>query len=192
MRQSVGDRDGFGDSEIEQSHLVAGADLDIGRLDVAVDNGPLSSINVGREGVHAIELVTNFARIADSAGRLQPLFRLDDLGYAFAFHILHGDEEAAVRLSVVVDFERAGIDLMKLLLDEHAAAFGFEGQLRVRVARFFDNLEGDLAAGLRIDGQVDVRHAATELAEDFVLAKSLEVQHGQRLPVPLSISPHSS
>jgi hypothetical protein len=92
------------------SDLIAGTDLDIGRLDVAVNYGSLAALNVGREGMQAVELVTDFARIASGAGWVEALLGFDDLRDASPFDVLHGDEEAAVAFTVVVDFEGSGID----------------------------------------------------------------------------------
>jgi len=47
VRQAVGYGDGFGDSEIEQSDLIAGADLDIRWLNVAVNDGALAALDIG-------------------------------------------------------------------------------------------------------------------------------------------------
>ena len=89
--------------------------------------------------MQAVELVTDFTSVAGGAGWVEAFLGFDDLRDAAAFDVLHGDEEAAVAFTVVVDFEGAGIDVAELLLDQHAAAFGFQGKLRVGIAGLFDN-----------------------------------------------------
>src|SRR5580692_9352013 len=130
MRQVVRERDYLRNAEIEQPHLIPRIDLDVGRLNISVHNCPLSSVDLRDEGMQPPELAQYFARVADSAGRVEPLLRLYDFGDVPAFHILHGYEEATALFAEIVDFEDAWIHLAQLLLDQHATAFGGERELR--------------------------------------------------------------
>src|SRR5207245_358357 len=98
MCEVVGGGDDLGDTEIEQPQLAARTDLYVGRLDVAVDDSRLSSIHVGEERVKGAELAAHFYGEAGGALRIEAAVGLQDLGDAFSFEILHGDEEAALLL----------------------------------------------------------------------------------------------
>src|SRR5438477_7553370 len=110
--------------------------------------------------MQAVELIADFASIAGGAGWVEASLCLDDLRDASAFDVLHGNEEAAVAFSVVVDFQGSGINIVQLFLDLHTPPLGFQGKLCVWVAEVFNYLKCDFSVRLGVDGKVDVGHAS--------------------------------
>src|SRR5438093_2358280 len=132
-------RDDLGNAEIQQTKFSARTDLYVGGLDVSVHNRRFSPLDIGEEGVQRAELSAHFRGVARRALGVETAFSLQKLGYALSFEVLHGNEEAALLLAEIVDFENARIDLVKLFLNLRAAPFGFDHQLRKLIARLLDD-----------------------------------------------------
>src|SRR5207247_1499198 len=96
MREVVRERDRFRDAEIQQADFVIKADLHVGWLYVAVNHRPALPIDIGQEGMQAVELVADIERDSGGPHRLDELLRPQDLGHVSALNVLHRDEETAV------------------------------------------------------------------------------------------------
>src|SRR6266478_2776075 len=134
------------------------------------------------------ELVAAFGGIRGGLYRINTLLKLQDLGDTLSFDILHGHVEAAVHLPAVINLQEPRVGLVELLLEQGAAAFGPQHDLRPRVWGFFDDLQDGVAVIVRVNRQVDICHTSAELRDDLVSAEMRDVQHDRGPNVPASRS----
>ena len=65
---------------------------------------------------------------------------------------------------------------MQLLLDLRATRFRFNGDAGKFVFRLFNALENELLVGPNVPSQIDIRHAAAQLADNFILSEFLSLR----------------
>ena len=75
-------------------------------------------------------MFADFERDHGGAVRIDHVLGRQDVGHGAPFDELHGDEEVAVDVAVLVDLHHARIEVVQLLLDGRAAAFRLDDQLR--------------------------------------------------------------
>src|SRR6267142_5370968 len=179
--QAVREGDGLRDAEIQQANRAVRTNLDVRWLDVAMYHRAFPPVDFDLEGMQPRELVAHLHRITRGLRRVDPLLQLQDLRHAFALDVLHGYEVAAIQLAGVVNFQEARVSVVELLLDQRPAALGFEHDLRPRIGGLFDDFQDGAAVISGVKRQIHIGHAPAELADNFVSAKLLEVQHGPNL-----------
>ena len=148
------------EAEVGDFHLVVRRDLDVGRLQIAMDD-PF--------------FVRGFERLHDLMADLQRLFdwhgaALQALGQRFSLDQFHDEEVAAARLLHPIQRRDVGMiqrgEHLRFAL-EPRDAFGV-GRERVR-----QNLDRDRSAKLRIARAIDLAHAArAEGGKDLVRAET--------------------
>ena len=160
----------LGDTEIEQAHGIVGSQVDIGWFDITVDHRRLPGVELG-------QLLADFQSDDGGAVGIHHVLALQHLGQIASLHVLHGDEEEAILLAKVVDFNHARIERLHLALNGRAAPLGFDHHLGNRVVAGADELERGPPVLHRIDGQVDIGHAVADPPHDFVASDFLRGCH---------------
>jgi hypothetical protein len=142
-----------------------------------MDHRSFPPVDLDLEGVQLIELIADFHGMASRLHRIHPPLRLKDLGQGLPLNVLHGHEIAAIDLARVINLEEARVYFVELLLDQGAPALRFQDDLRPGVGGLFDDFQDGVAVINRVERQVDIGHTPAELADDFVSAKLLDLQH---------------
>ena len=149
---------GAGDAEIQQLDLPARGDLDVVRLDVAVDDAVLVDVFEGLADFleHVERLVEReLAQLADA------------LGERLAVHVLHDDAGLALALDEVV--ERGDVRVLEARLDARLVEEALDGA--EAVARVRQRLDRHHAVDLRVDGPIHLSHPAlAEVIDHAVFA----------------------
>src|SRR6185312_6199351 len=142
-------------------HAVALLEADVLRLDVAVDDAvDLAAAHLRRELMAGLQHGAELERDAGRPVLVQGAVR-EHLRQVGAGHVLHVHPEEVAVLSPLVDRRHLRRHAGDLLLEGDAVLLRFE-HLRIGAVGAHD-LEGDLAAGFRVPGQIDVADgSATE------------------------------
>ena len=152
--------DSLRQAEIEHLHLVVGGDLDVGRLEVAMDDSCF---------VRFLERLRNLPGNGERFGerdRAPP----NPLLQGLAGHEFHHQEVAAVRFFDAVDRG----DVWMIQRGQHAR-FALEpgNPVAVMAEGFREELDRDRASELRVGGLIDLAHAArAEVRCDFVVCEA--------------------
>jgi hypothetical protein len=161
----------FREAEVEHLHRAVGPQLDVGWLEIAVDDAL-----VVRGAKRIGDLAGNGERFVD---RERPL--LDPLGQRRSVH--HLEDERSVAVERFHPIDRGDIRMIEG--GEHLR-FAFEPGEAVRIVgdRRQENLDGDVTIEPRVAGAIHRAHSAfTECCEDFECAQAGargQRQHGGR------------
>ena len=157
--------DELGESEVQHFHLPAGRQVNVCRLDIAVNNSLDVRSDQGVSNLHA---------------HLQDLLHRhgvsgDVLLQALALELLHNDEGVAV---VVLDaVNRADVGMIQKrggpgFTRETLERFGIAGKI------FGNKLQGDVAAKLQVLGLVDNAHTPASKFAKYAVMGHLLANHG--------------
>ena len=157
-----------GEAEVHDLHLPARLDVDVPRLQVAVDD--LLGVGVGEPVADLLHEVELLAEVRDGT-------RVDDLAEIRPLEQLHGHVDTAVLLPQVEDGDDVGMVEARRglgLTQEALAGIALCGG----AAR--DRLDRDEAVEQGIVGLEDLAHRAlADLADDLVFADLLEVHRAR-------------
>jgi hypothetical protein len=107
------------------------------------------------------------------SGSMRPEYP-DLVGDTLPLDILHGDVERILELTVIIDLDKARVEIVKLTLDSGAAPLGYQHLLCIRVVRFLHQFQHRETRIAGVAGEIHIGHAAAEFANDFVRAESAD------------------